>query len=322
MAKKPSDSQEQQPQGESPFPPEPGTGGWQTPRSDRPQITFSLPPLGPIVAVVGIVVLTVVAVLVVQKLTEEAPPATPDPTLVALQSQATQLAIVEQTQTAAALVSTPTVTAQVMVVTATPAPQVVTATPVPQVLVVTNPPPPAPQVIVVTATSERMPPTSAPESRSFTRGQVDAVIGAGNWRCFPDRLDGIAVQIVNAGFVVRHPLSAMDKDGTRYVQGQSVPGTGGATGWLAGTLASRDECPSEESLPTCLKLSDLAKLGTIIQELESPPGVLAGAQIAFTKDWTAPVGWVIHRYGETVQSVQAGDTASVWSAETCRPLAR
>lgn len=151
MAKMPPRAQEEQPQGESPFPPEPGESGWQNPRSDRPQITFSLPPLGPIVAVVGIVALTVVAVLVVQKLTEEAPPGTPDPTLVALQSQATQLAVVEQTQTAAAQIPTATVTAQV----------VVTATPEPQVVVVTAPL--EPQVVVVTATP--LAPTAPPAVR-------------------------------------------------------------------------------------------------------------------------------------------------------------
>lgn len=151
MTRMPSDSQEQQPQGESPYPSESHESGWQNPRNERPQISFTLPPLWAILAVVGLVVLTVVAVLVVQNINKETP-ATPDPTLVALQAQATQLAMVMQTQTAAAQIPQPTATAQVVVVTATSGPQVVTATSVPQAIVVTSPPTPAPQVVVVTAT--------------------------------------------------------------------------------------------------------------------------------------------------------------------------
>lgn len=84
--------------------------------------------------------------------------------------------------------------------------------------------------------------------------------------------------------------------------------------------------PTATTAPTptahCLTLSELGTLGEIITELYYPEGVLAGAQIKFQTPWTAPPGWTIHREGQKVNSVQAGDTASVWSDEACRPLAR
>lgn len=70
----------------------------------------------------------------------------------------------------------------------------------------------------------------------------------------------------------------------------------------------------------CLNLDDLSALGNVLQVLESPPGVLAGAQIAFAQNWSAPSGWIIHRNSQQVQSVAAGDVASVWSPDACRPL--
>jgi hypothetical protein len=81
---------------------------------------------------------------------------------------------------------------------------------------------------------------------------------------------------------------------------------------------------SEEELGTgsdvCMSLAELAEMGDIVQELEYPSGTLAGAQIDFSQDWTAPAGWTVQHNGSDVGSVVAGDTASVWSPEACRPL--
>jgi hypothetical protein len=82
------------------------------------------------------------------------------------------------------------------------------------------------------------------------------------------------------------------------------------------------EEPQKSSSTECWSLKELATLGEIIQELEHPPGTLAGAQIKFTQAWAAPEGWIIQKQGSEVNSVVAGDTASVWSAENCRPLNR
>jgi hypothetical protein len=68
-----------------------------------------MPPLWAILAVVGIVVLIVVAVLLGQNSDEKAP-STPNSTQAALESQATELAVLLQTQTAVAQGPTPTVT--------------------------------------------------------------------------------------------------------------------------------------------------------------------------------------------------------------------
>ncbi len=72
----------------------------------------------------------------------------------------------------------------------------------------------------------------------------------------------------------------------------------------------------------CLTLADLKKLGNVLQELESPQGVLAGAQIAFKQNWSAPPLWTLQRNGANVTSVVTGDVASAWSPDACRPLAR
>lgn len=76
------------------------------------------------------------------------------------------------------------------------------------------------------------------------------------------------------------------------------------------------------SVLICLSFEDLSLLGNVLQELEAPLGVLAGAQIAFTQSWSAPVGWIILRNSQQVQSVVTGDVASVWSPDACRPLQR
>ena len=70
-----------------------------------------------------------------------------------------------------------------------------------------------------------------------------------------------------------------------------------------------------------MSLNDLKQLGRVIQEL-SNNGELAGAQLAFNQNWTAPTGWVIQKNGQNVTSINAGDVASAWSPEACRPLAR
>ncbi len=78
------------------------------------------------------------------------------------------------------------------------------------------------------------------------------------------------------------------------------------------------------SAPTdrCLSLTQLKSYGTVLQELEYPEGVLAGAQLRLTQDFTPPEGWTLQRQGSDVSSAKAGETVSAWSPEDCRPLAR
>lgn len=86
-----------------------------------------------------------------------------------------------------------------------------------------------------------------PQSPSFlgpiTRSSIDGVLGADNWQCFPDRLDGVRILSVPTNFAVRFPLSVVDKDSQRYEFNDAVPSGGIATGWLQGALSDRNECP-------------------------------------------------------------------------------
>lgn len=88
------------------------------------------------------------------------------------------------------------------------------------------------------------------------------------------------------------------------------------------TIPTQSDTPTTAATIICLSYNELESLGSVIQPLESPVGTLAGAQIAFTQAWVAPTGWVIHKNSEEVPSVTAGDIASVWSPEACRPLIR
>lgn len=72
----------------------------------------------------------------------------------------------------------------------------------------------------------------------------------------------------------------------------------------------------------CFSVEEFKPFGEIKQEVFDPPGTLAGLQIKFNFPWTAPLGWVIQKEGKTLKSISAGETATVWSPESCRPMAR
>lgn len=78
----------------------------------------------------------------------------------------------------------------------------------------------------------------------------------------------------------------------------------------------------QTSSGSCLSLTQLLQNGNLEQELEYPAGTLAGVQMTFTKAWTAPSGWTVQVNGQEVRQVVAGQKASVWSPESCRPLGR
>lgn len=79
--------------------------------------------------------------------------------------------------------------------------------------------------------------------KSFSKEEVNSVLGAGNWRCFPNRLDGVAFIDVPQNFIVEYPISNVDKEGRKYMLGEVVPAGGSATAWLQGALSSSNECP-------------------------------------------------------------------------------
>lgn len=96
--------------------------------------------------------------------------------------------------------------------------------------------------------ADSTPVPNAPVEGTFTAADIDRVIGQNNWFCFPDRLDAIGVRSWPLGGKIDWPLSSVDK-GSKYVRGEVVPGTGGATAWLSGTLPA-SECPGVSTPPT------------------------------------------------------------------------
>lgn len=78
--------------------------------------------------------------------------------------------------------------------------------------------------------------------------------------------------------------------------------------------------PAVTPAVTRMTMADLAKLGEIKKNLYYPEGVLAGAQILFSQDWSAPIGWTVQKNGQPVSSVKKGEVASIWSPESIRPL--
>lgn len=76
-----------------------------------------------------------------------------------------------------------------------------------------------------------------------TRQKLDALVGTGNWRCYPNNVpNAIVIESVPSSFVVRSPISNVDKNSQKYGFNRSVPAVGPATAWLQGNLP-RDQCP-------------------------------------------------------------------------------
>lgn len=155
---------------------------------------------------------------------------------------------------------------------------------------------------------------------AFTRAQIDAVLGTGNWSCFFDREDAVAVKNWPAGQIVAFPLSAVDK-GVKYTLGQAVPGTGAATAWLGGTLASRAECPDPSPAPTPAAYDcKISQYGPIVY---TPPAgdenVGRMVKVDAPRQFTAPLGWTFDHEGP---KYLPGDTipkgvSSAWAPKEC-----
>jgi hypothetical protein len=85
--------------------------------------------------------------------------------------------------------------------------------------------------------------SNSPKSSTFIQTEINNVLGIGNWQCFPDRLDGVSFLNVPENFVVKYPISSVDKQGIKYKVGEVVPSGGLATAWIEGQLVSRTLCP-------------------------------------------------------------------------------
>lgn len=164
------------------------------------------------------------------------------------------------------------------------------------------------------------------QQANFTRAQVDAVLGQGNWVCFPDRIDGVAVRNWPLGQKVIWPLSAVDK-GVKYGSNELVPGTGAATAWLAGALASREECPLSgsvvESTKAPAKLVNpavvdctISRFGTITRF----PDRFDAVKLDATSTFVVPNSWSMDKEGVKYlagQSVPSG-IMTAWGPQECK----
>ncbi|WJW70110.1 hypothetical protein OZ401_004613 (plasmid) [Candidatus Chlorohelix allophototropha] len=77
---------------------------------------------------------------------------------------------------------------------------------------------------------------------NLNKSDLDTLFGAGNWFCFPDRLNGVGVRRLEAGFKVRAPLSYIDMWTGSYKEGDTTVTTAGATAFLQRILP-KSECP-------------------------------------------------------------------------------
>jgi hypothetical protein len=122
--------------------------------------------------------------------------------------------------------------------------------------------------------------------------------------------------------------------GIKYVTGQVVPGTGAATGWLAGALASRAECPNpntaapeaagsdgEVEATTICTVSQLLEIDgvTAVDILDEANGA---AHVTTDREIVVPDGWSVDREGV---KYLPGDTlpsglATWWAPECGKPL--
>jgi hypothetical protein len=69
-------------------------------------------------------------------------------------------------------------------------------------------------------------PTNSPLPVSTTRSEMDALFGKGNWFCFPDRDDGIAVKRIPQDFLVVSPIRLIVTYRGEFLPGESIPEIG------------------------------------------------------------------------------------------------
>lgn len=75
-----------------------------------------------------------------------------------------------------------------------------------------------------------------------TRSDIDGLLGQGNWYCLPDYPTGVKAINVPNGFVVKQPMTSVDKLDVRYYKGDVVPAGGEATVWFSNNVYP-NECP-------------------------------------------------------------------------------
>lgn len=74
-------------------------------------------------------------------------------------------------------------------------------------------------------------------------GQLDSILGQGNWACLPDYPFGARVFFFNSDLRIEFPFTTVDvSDGSKHGVGETVNPNGEMTVWFAGAVP-REECP-------------------------------------------------------------------------------
>lgn len=74
-------------------------------------------------------------------------------------------------------------------------------------------------------------------------GQLDAILGVGNWACLPDYPFGARVYFFNSDLRIEYPFTTVDSnDGTKHGVGETINPNGEMTVWFAGSVP-REDCP-------------------------------------------------------------------------------
>ena len=119
------------------------------------------------------------------------------------------------------------------------------STPMP--LVLTTSAPPVSQPTNTVAEPKQTATVQQSVSLSRAEAEIDALLGAGNWFCFPDREDGLGVKRIPPSFIVKSPLRLIVTYRGNYNVGQVVPQIG-ATVELEKPLL-QSECPLAQLQP-------------------------------------------------------------------------
>jgi hypothetical protein len=71
---------------------------------------------------------------------------------------------------------------------------------------------------------------------------MDSFFGPGGWKCVSGFPYAVTVLNLPAGTAIEYPFTAVDNSSGRYGVGESMPQSGSATVWLAGSIPQND-CP-------------------------------------------------------------------------------
>lgn len=83
---------------------------------------------------------------------------------------------------------------------------------------------------------------SLADSLSFGKSRMDTLFGTGNWQCVPNFDYAVKVGNLPTGTSIQYPFTAVDTSSGRYGVGETIPQSGAATVWLAGSIPQSD-CP-------------------------------------------------------------------------------